>query len=155
PMPERLRARGEELKARLDEVASAVEKLTGDGWDVDLVLDDLDLYCPNIPTGDGARQRLIELGIDPDLIDIHEHGDGADEDDEDGGVEDDEDDEDGQVTEIDLTHAATQQPCELERKLLSLGGEGVDRRCRTAHHAALILAGGQVFDLPVTMKRGK
>ncbi len=43
---------------------------------------------------------------------------------------------------------------DLERKLLALGGEAVNLP-RVEPHAARLLAGGRVFDMPVKMKRGK
>ncbi len=52
--------------------------------------------------------------------------------------------------------AASERPLtELERRLLGLGGDAVNRQAHDDPHAAQLLERGQVFDLPVRMKRGE
>jgi hypothetical protein len=70
--PALLRALGESLKARMDEAADLVEKLTAAGWEVEMHLYDLGLYHPYITTAVQAEQQLLDLGIDPETVSIDE-----------------------------------------------------------------------------------
>ena len=67
-----LRTVGQSLKARLDEAADMVEKLTGAGWEVQMGLYDVFFSHPYIQTATQAEAKLQDLGIDPDHISIDE-----------------------------------------------------------------------------------
>jgi hypothetical protein len=77
--PEQLRALGRDLQARLEEVATVVEKLTGAGWDAQMMLYDIHLSHPYINTAAAAEEKLHDLGIDPERVCIDEWEDEEDE----------------------------------------------------------------------------
>ena len=69
---EELRALGQGLQARLEEIATIVEKLTATGWEAQMGLYDINLYHPYIDTATHAEEKLRDLGIDPERVFIDE-----------------------------------------------------------------------------------
>lgn len=68
-VPAALRATGERLKGWLAEVADAADRLAGHDWEVEVSEYSLDLSPPyDFRTGEQARRRLRELGVDPDVV---------------------------------------------------------------------------------------
>ena len=78
--PEQLRALGKDLRARLEQAAEIVEKLSGAGWEAQMGLYDVMLYNPYVRTEADVRTRLDGLGIDPDEVSILEFEGDEDED---------------------------------------------------------------------------
>ena len=74
-----LRALSQELQARLEEIATIVEKLTAAGWEAQMGLYDINLYHPYINTATHAEEKLRELDIDPQRVIIDEWEDEDDE----------------------------------------------------------------------------
>jgi hypothetical protein len=66
PLPQALRFIGDVGQARMEEAATAAEKLAADGWRVTLHCHYLEVRHPRIATAHQARQRLVELGIADD-----------------------------------------------------------------------------------------
>ena len=82
--PQQLRSLAEGLHGRLTEAADIVEKLTAAGWDAQMTLYDVCLSHPYISTAAQAEEKLLDLGIDPQLVAIDEWED----EEEDEGPED-------------------------------------------------------------------
>src|SRR5438067_10861441 len=61
-----LRALGRELHARLEAAADALERLSDKGWEPMLTLYDVTLYHPYIYTEADAREKIADLGLDPE-----------------------------------------------------------------------------------------
>lgn len=76
---EQLRSLGRDLYERLNEAAAIVEKLTGGGWEAQMMLYDISLDNPYINTQLQAETKLIDLGIDPEKLWIDEWEDEEDE----------------------------------------------------------------------------
>jgi hypothetical protein len=74
-----LRALGLDLHERLDKAATLVEKLTAAGWEAQMALYHISLAHPYIHTATQAEEKLLDLGIDPEDIDIDEWEDEEDE----------------------------------------------------------------------------
>jgi hypothetical protein len=70
--PPQLRDLGRDLRARLEEAADIVEKLTGAGWDAQMTLYDVILSHPYVDTQAQAEEKLRDLGIDPERVLIDE-----------------------------------------------------------------------------------
>lgn len=66
--PKDLQSKGDELKARLYEIADAVQKLTANGWDCQMALYDLLLY-KSVPKT-VAEKELKKLGINQELCQL-------------------------------------------------------------------------------------
>ncbi len=91
--PEELRALAADVHTRLLQCADIVEKLTGAGWEAQMLLYDICLSHPYITTAVQAEQKLHDLGIDPEALAIDVWEDEDDFDDEEFVAdEDDEDD---------------------------------------------------------------
>ena len=69
---QQLRDLGRDLLARLDKAADIVEKLTGAGWEAQMALYHISLVHPYIHSSTQAVQKLLDLGIDPEDVDIDE-----------------------------------------------------------------------------------
>jgi hypothetical protein len=79
--PDKLRAYGMAMAARLEGVAVMVEKLTGAGWAASVDGDHVDVDPPETCTAAEVEEKLRELGIDPARLEIAEwQGDEGDED---------------------------------------------------------------------------
>jgi len=78
-----LRALGQDLQARLQEAADVVEKLTGAGWEAQMLLYDICLSHPYMQTAVQAEEKLHDLGINPESVIIDEWPDEDEEDFED------------------------------------------------------------------------
>ena len=63
--PSDLRALADDLHLRLRNAAEAVETLTGKGWDAEMALYDVILSHPYINSEEDARERIEDLGLDP------------------------------------------------------------------------------------------
>ncbi len=70
--PESLRALADELHARLDKAARAVESLTAKGWEADLAVHELCLSNPRVSTASQAEKVLHKLGVYAEAVDIEE-----------------------------------------------------------------------------------
>jgi len=71
--PEILRRKGDELRERLHAAAAIVDKLQSDGWPrVSEYAISYDLEFIWEGDGKSAKERLVELGIDPDEVSIEE-----------------------------------------------------------------------------------
>jgi hypothetical protein len=73
-----LRALGEDIRERLHEAADIIEKLTGAGWDSQMLLYDICLSNPYVVSAVQAEEKLHDLGIDPEMVHIHEWEDEED-----------------------------------------------------------------------------
>lgn len=89
--PSDLRQLAENLHLRLRSAADALETLTGKGWDAEMALYDVILSHPYINSEDDARERIADLGLDPDRFCYLECEE------EDWGEEEGEDFEEGSV----------------------------------------------------------
>ena len=63
---------GREMQARLEGIATLIEKLTATGWEAQMGLYDINLYHPYIDTATHAEEKLRELDIDPERVLIDE-----------------------------------------------------------------------------------
>jgi hypothetical protein len=63
-----VRALAEEMHQRLLHTAEVLDKLTAHGWEATMMLYDVALSHPYINTEAEARDRIADLGIDPDRI---------------------------------------------------------------------------------------
>ena len=71
--PKILRRKGDELRERLHAAAAIVDKLQSDGWPrVSEYAISYDLEFIWEGDGESAKERLVELGIDPDEVSIEE-----------------------------------------------------------------------------------
>ena len=61
-----LRQLASELHDRLEAAADALERLTGKGWESMLTLYDVTFCHPYIYTEADAREKIADLGLDPD-----------------------------------------------------------------------------------------
>jgi hypothetical protein len=61
-----VRALAEEMHQRLLKTAEAIEKLTAHGWEATMMLYDVALSHPYINTEAEARDRIADLGLDPE-----------------------------------------------------------------------------------------
>jgi hypothetical protein len=77
-----LRELGDDLRNRLHEAGDIVEKLTATGWEAQMALYDVMLSHPYVSTEAQARDKLEDLGIDPEGLLIEEWEDEEDEIDE-------------------------------------------------------------------------
>ena len=68
--PEEIRSKGDELKARLYEIAGNLEKLSENGWDYELTLYDVSLTKNMSKTA--AKKELTKLGIDEEIEEFEE-----------------------------------------------------------------------------------
>jgi len=71
--PEILRRKGDELRERLHAAAEIVDKLQSDGWPRvfgHAAIYDLEFVWEG--DGESAKERLVELSIDPDEVSIEE-----------------------------------------------------------------------------------
>ena len=82
-----LRQLGGELHARLEAAADALERLTDKGWEAMLTLYDVTFCHPYIYTEADAREKIADLGLDPENFSYLEYEDeeGEDEEEEDFG----------------------------------------------------------------------
>ncbi|HXG12958.1 MAG TPA: hypothetical protein VNK04_24585 [Gemmataceae bacterium] len=83
--PDELRALGKDLRARLEETADLLEKLTAAGWEAQMGLYDVMLSHPYLRTASEAEAKLLDLGIDPEKVCLDEW---PDEDEEEGERDD-------------------------------------------------------------------
>lgn len=90
--PEKLRLVGNDIKARCDEAADMVEKLTAAGWELALTLYSIDGYHPVHRREADIKAHLATLGIAENQLGIDDF---LDEEDEflDEDYEDEEDDD--------------------------------------------------------------
>jgi hypothetical protein len=82
-----LRALGDDLRNRLHEAAEIVEKLTGAGWEAQMTLYDVMLSHPYVTTEAQARDKLEDLGIDPESVFIEEWNDEEEDEEEPDGLD--------------------------------------------------------------------
>ena len=78
--PRELRELGDDLKARMDETATLLEKLTGAGWEAQMGLYDVMLSHPYLRTQIEAEAKLLDMGIDPEKVCLDEWPDEDEED---------------------------------------------------------------------------
>jgi hypothetical protein len=69
---EQLRALGRDLQGRLEGAATVVEKLTGAGWEAQMMLYDIHLSHPYVTSAADAEEKLLDAGIDPEAVCIDE-----------------------------------------------------------------------------------
>ncbi len=70
--PEALRALADELHARLDKAAHAVENLTARGWKARVAVHELCLSHPHVTTPMQAERVLHKLGVYAEAVSIEE-----------------------------------------------------------------------------------
>jgi hypothetical protein len=99
-----VRALGEELHLRLQKTAEAIDKLTSHGWEATMMLYDVGLSHPYINTEAEARDRIADMGLDPEYFCFMEF---EDEEEWDEDEFDEEDFEEGEFGEEENNEAGT------------------------------------------------